>query len=122
MQIPLYERCITPMCGRMVCVVLKDGTRHIGRLSLCREGKVYLNGGEHHHAESGSSDSNLSKSTKSKKNKKKSKLEVKEANANTTSLGYGPYGGPYGPYGRYGFGAPLSFDLGLIALLFLLFI
>lgn len=119
MQIPLYERCITPMCGRMVCVVLNDGTRHIGRLSSCRDGKVYLNGGEHGHAENSAFDSSQPKSKKSKKNKKMAKPEVKEANANASGFGYGPYGGPYG--GNH-FGAPLAFDLGLIALLFLLFI
>lgn len=117
MRIPLYEHCILPMCGRMVCVVLKDGTHHVGRLSACRDGRIYLNGGENKHSEHHASDSSLPNSSKSKKGKKKSKPEVKEVNA--SGFGYGPYGGPYG---GYAFGAPFAFDLGLIALLFLLFI
>lgn len=119
MQIPLYERCIIPMCGRMVCVVLKDGTHHVGRLSSCRDGKIYLNEGQHQHSEHSASECSAPKTSKSKKSKKKSKLSPKDVTASGFG-GYGPYGRPYG--GGFGFGDPLAFDLGLIALLFLLFI
>jgi hypothetical protein len=40
---PLNEETIKTYSGNVVCVVLNDGTRHIGRLSACRSGKIYLN-------------------------------------------------------------------------------
>ncbi|BFH12063.1 hypothetical protein WJ0W_000324 [Paenibacillus melissococcoides] len=41
--IPLDEEVIRSHCGRIVCAVTHDGRRFIGRLSLCRDGKIILN-------------------------------------------------------------------------------
>lgn len=41
--IPLDEEVIRSHCGRIVCAVTHDGRQFIGRLSLCRNGKIILN-------------------------------------------------------------------------------
>lgn len=41
--IPLDEEVIRSHCGRIVCAVTHDGRQFIGRLSLCRDGKIILN-------------------------------------------------------------------------------
>jgi hypothetical protein len=40
----LNEKQLLPLCGLPVCVVMKDGTRHFGVLTSCRDGKLVLNG------------------------------------------------------------------------------
>ncbi|PZM67033.1 hypothetical protein [Paenibacillus dendritiformis] len=41
--IPLDEEVIRSHRGRIVCAVTHDGRRFIGRLSVCRDGKIILN-------------------------------------------------------------------------------
>ncbi|MNZ59228.1 hypothetical protein D3C78_772590 [compost metagenome] len=40
---PLREDTIQPFCGMPVCVIMHDGSRHVGILSSCKDGKVMLN-------------------------------------------------------------------------------
>ncbi|BFH67058.1 MAG: hypothetical protein E6230_05600 [Paenibacillus dendritiformis] len=46
--IPLDEEIIRSHRGRIVCAVTHDGRRFIGRLSVCRDGKIILNEEEVH--------------------------------------------------------------------------
>ncbi|ALS29576.1 hypothetical protein IJ21_41920 [Paenibacillus sp. 32O-W] len=96
-----------------VCVVLKDGSRHVGILTDCSDGKVILNGGPAGPVTHSTSRPLQQKDDRqrSKKGKRKAVPELKQT-ANTQALGYGPYGGFFG--GR------LIFDLALISFLFLL--
>ncbi|KZE74668.1 hypothetical protein AV545_13145 [Paenibacillus jamilae] len=41
---PVNEASVAPHGGRMVCAIMRDGTRHIGILSGCSKGKLMLNG------------------------------------------------------------------------------
>ncbi|MFS8215220.1 hypothetical protein [Paenibacillus polymyxa] len=41
---PVNEANVAPHGGRLVCAVMRDGTRHIGILSGCSKGKLMLNG------------------------------------------------------------------------------
>ena len=120
--VPLHEDFMSRCCGRHVCIVMKDGQRHIGRLTAVRDGKVYLNGGEQELGSSYGSKTSDAPKKRKKKNAKTAKPDPVsvESDAKAAGLfGPGPYGGPYGPYGP-GFGGPLALDFGLIALLFLL--
>jgi len=40
------EKVLQPYCGAMVCVIRKDGTRTIGRMTACGAGRLVLNGEE----------------------------------------------------------------------------
>ena len=40
------EKVLQPYCGAAVCVIMKDGTRKIGRLTACGAGRLVLNGEE----------------------------------------------------------------------------
>ena len=38
------ENKLLPYCGHSVCLLMKDGTRKLGRMTACRRGSVILNG------------------------------------------------------------------------------
>ncbi|WP_239618611.1 hypothetical protein [Cohnella mopanensis] len=38
------EDSLQPLCGRAVCVILNDGTRHTGILTSCSPSTIVLNG------------------------------------------------------------------------------
>lgn len=114
---PLHEENIQRFCGLPVCVVMLDGTRHIGVLSHCGSGRVTLNGEEGisytSEAEAVKAQPKKEKGKKSTKNK-----EAKQPEAQTQSYPYDP--NYYGPGPFFPFGGVLGLDLALIAFLFLL--
>lgn len=122
--LPLSEERISQFCGNMVCVILKDGTRHVGVLSSCKNGKVTLNDHPENpttHQYESPAESGPAKPAKKKSRKPKSKagtvsLSTEDAQTKT----YGPYR-PY-PYGYpfYPFGGLVAFELAAIAFLLLL--
>ncbi|QJC51229.1 hypothetical protein HGI30_06490 [Paenibacillus albicereus] len=136
---PLHEDHIKQFCGMPVCMILKDGTRHVGTLTACRDGHVFLNGGEDYHdrrfASAGISAAKPASKNKGKKGKAV-KAADKEPEAHTQAFPfrpgypYGPGGaqeaapgfghpGGYPPYG-YGFGWGPAIGVSLAALAFLL--
>ncbi|EXX84811.1 hypothetical protein BG53_10370 [Paenibacillus darwinianus] len=112
---PLHEDRIGPLCGNVVCIVMKDGTEHVGVLTGCRGGRLYLNGDPKGMAGSPKIRGSRAQSRTSKPNKTAQGKHT-ASTAFTRAAGYGPgyYPGPY-----YPFGAALAVDLALIALLFL---
>ncbi|WP_195575707.1 hypothetical protein [Paenibacillus sp. 1001270B_150601_E10] len=126
-EIPLNEQIISQFCGRPVCVITQDGTRYIGQLSRCSQGKLVLNEQSHAAgtATGGHTDKVEERVPKKGKKSTKHKSKASTAPAATTNSEYGPYGGyppPY-PYTPYPFFGPrVELDLALITLLFLLFI
>jgi len=38
------EKRLLPYCGMPVCLLMKDGSRIVGRMTACRKGAVILNG------------------------------------------------------------------------------
>lgn len=114
---PLHEDHISRFCGYLVCAVMKDGTRHIGVLSRCRNGELVLNEASPEHDGSYTGTTHTAK-LKSGKKQKKGKPGVQ-----TSAYPYGGYGYPgygYSPYGYGGYGPPVLLDLALLAFLFLL--
>ncbi|WP_028612213.1 hypothetical protein [Paenibacillus harenae] len=115
---PLREDVIHQFCGMPVCVIMNDGTRHVGILSSCRNGKVLLNA-----ETSGGAEAVLAKvqpqavkKKKGAKGKKGSDLNTEKAH--TQAYLDDPY--YYGPGSYYPWGGALALDLALIAFLFLL--
>ncbi|OAZ46761.1 hypothetical protein [Paenibacillus polymyxa] len=145
---PVNEANVAPHGGRMVCAVMRDGTRHIGILSGCSKGKLMLNGYPSSFPDSlyAGSYSNKGKQKakkisskmqkKNSKNKARSSAKLNSFNRPPDELlnPYFPYNvgafdsngnrgygnGRAGYRGRYGYGAGLALDLALIAFLFLL--
>ncbi|MBD2867848.1 hypothetical protein [Paenibacillus arenilitoris] len=116
-RVPLREDIVHQLCGLPVCVVMNDGTRHVGILSSCEGGRLVLN------AHLGGEEAKLAKVQPQDKKKKKGGKGKKEehasegqAQAQTQAYPYDPYG--YGGY--YPWGGALALDFALIALLFLL--
>jgi hypothetical protein len=101
----------------MVCVVTKEGARHIGILTSCRSGKVYLN--EQPASSSASQgDKTYLQGKAKKKGAKTGKITSAQSAAETaqTKVWGNPYGyGPYSPFAEV-----VAFDLAAIAFLFLL--
>ncbi|MFX3632298.1 MAG: hypothetical protein ACE3L7_22270 [Candidatus Pristimantibacillus sp.] len=111
---PLNEEVIQQFCGMPVCAIMQDGSRHVGILSYCRNGRIMLNDeGKGPEAEM------LKTETKPKKNKAgkkgKGKLE-KEPAVQTQAYPYDPY--YYNP--NLPFGGALALDLAPVAYLFLI--
>ncbi|WP_339279688.1 hypothetical protein NYE40_07255 [Paenibacillus sp. FSL W8-1187] len=111
---PLHEDHIKQFCGMPVCMILKDGTRHVGMLTACRDGHIFLNGGEEHHdrrfLSAGISAAKTAKPPKVKGKKvKAAKSADTEPEAHTQAFPFRP-GYPYGPGaaegGAQGFGYP----------------
>ncbi|MFC4102231.1 hypothetical protein [Paenibacillus xanthanilyticus] len=129
---PLHEERINMFCGMPVCIITKEGTRHIGILSHCRGGRVTLNGDQAGPAVSSETPGGNEKKSKGKQAKKGKKTEAKKtapapAKAEIQAYpfdpfypypGPGPYSGPYRPHNP--FGEAFAIDLSLIAYLFLL--
>jgi len=124
---PLNEERIRPFCGNLVCVLMKDGTRHVGVLSSCGKGRIILNGelegagagpGGKLHLKERRPREKRSASV-SRKRGSKGKKAAPTAETQAYPFGYGGGAGFYGP--RYPLGAKLVLDLALIAFLFLLF-
>lgn len=124
-EIPLNEQIISQFCGRPVCVIMQDGTRYIGQLSRCSQGKLVLNEQSQAVGSGGHTDKVEERVPKKGKKSTKHKSKPSAAPAATTNSEYGPYGcypPPY-PYPPYPFFGPrVELDLALITLLFLLFI
>ncbi|MGU3473995.1 hypothetical protein ACLBWT_22955 [Paenibacillus sp. D51F] len=124
----MHEEHVKRFCGMPVCAILKDGTRHMGILTACHGGRVYLNGGEELHKRQQQGIGILGKPAKGKAKKSKAskpeKEQVLEQEVHTQAYPYGP--GPYGgrgPYGYgygYGYGAAVGVDLALLAFLLLI--
>ncbi|EFM11795.1 conserved hypothetical protein [Paenibacillus curdlanolyticus YK9] len=123
---PLHEDHVSRFCGLPVCIVTKDGKRHVGVLSNCRGGRVMLNGDPSHHSGPNAyldhhDSSELAKNKKGKQHKKNKKAYAQEEQqqVQTKDYGYDDYG--YGGgYGYNPWGTAFAIDLSLIAFLFLL--
>ncbi|WP_042164503.1 hypothetical protein [Paenibacillus gorillae] len=113
---PLREEVIANFCGLPVCVIMRDGMRHVGVLSHCGNGRLTLNGQEGEVETA--AEVNQTKPGKQKKGKGKSskaaaaKMETVQAQA----YPYDPYA--YNPL--FPFGGKIALDLALVAFLFLL--
>ncbi|ANE45107.1 hypothetical protein SY83_00630 [Paenibacillus swuensis] len=128
---PLCEEVVNPHCGQMVCVMMKDGSRHVGVLSRLHNGQVILNDFDSPAAitQVQAPKKKIGKKAKNSKAANPSKSTPLQA---TTSgfggpfgYGYGPgyggFGGGFGGYGYgFGFGSRLAFDIAAIAFLLLL--
>lgn len=133
--IPLDEEVIRSHCGRIVCAVTHDGRQFIGRLSVCRDGKIILNEEEVPEAVAPIREEECEPKKKRHKRRAKHvkrpckpvKRPCKPCHRKKGSVkslqSYGAFPTPYpSPYpGSYGRGR-IELDLSLIALLFLLFI
>lgn len=98
---PIQAEYCKPLIGQPVCIVLHDGTEHIGLVSRLEGGKIILN-------DTPGIDISTSKRAKKK--------PVKKARKNAAAVS--AWGYPAFPF----FGPRLALDLASIALLFLLFI
>src|SRR3569832_398719 len=91
---PLHEDHVSRYCGLPVCIVTKDGRRHVGVLSNCRGGRVMLNGdssqhsGPHAYLDHHES-SELSKNKKGKQHKKNKKAYAQEEPQQVQTKDYG---------------------------------
>ncbi|WP_181438891.1 hypothetical protein [Paenibacillus sambharensis] len=121
---PLTEERIRGFCGNLVCVVMQDGTRHVGVLSTCGGGKLTLNG-DAAPVTRGQSAGTLKKSSRlsgqgTRKARKKKRSGKKSGSAQTLAYPYGYGYSGYGYPGAYPYGAgAVTLDLALIALLLL---
>ncbi|MCQ6559203.1 hypothetical protein [Paenibacillus mendelii] len=117
---PLHEEHINRFCGMPVCIVTKEGERHVGVISRSVGGRLYLNEGPEESGNAPAShethgDTPYLQGKESKKGRKSKKNEpVKKAEKAETKA----Y--PYAPYPYYPFGGAFAIDLALIAFLFLL--
>lgn len=129
---PLTEEHLDRFRGQLVCVVMQDGTRHVGILSRCRGGRIVLNeeAGDYgdvagHQAEDGEKRRSRRQGGR-KRGRKANAAQPETARAAAFGSGgwtgppeYGPWSGGYRPpYGL--FGPRLLLDLALIALVFLI--
>ncbi|MFB9324892.1 hypothetical protein ACFFSY_02910 [Paenibacillus aurantiacus] len=130
---PLHEERINMFCGMPVCIITKEGTRHIGILSHCRGGLVTLNADQIGPAISSEKPTSEEKKAKGKNAKKGKKAETKAAVAPPAKAEIQAYPfDPLDPFYRYPepgpytyrpynpFGEAFAIDLSLIAFLFLL--
>lgn len=111
---PLQEEVVQQFCGMPVCAIMQDGSRHVGILSYCRNGRLMLNDEDKGpEAEMLKAEPKLKKNKAGKKGKGKSE---KQPVVQTQAYPYDPY--YYNPYLPYG--GALALDLALVAFLFLL--
>lgn len=84
---PLHEDHVSRFCGLPVCIVTKDGKRHVGVLSNCRGGRVMLNGDPSHHSGPNAyldhHDSSELAKTKRKQHKKTKSIRARGAAASS---------------------------------------
>ncbi|WP_127491053.1 hypothetical protein [Paenibacillus glycanilyticus] len=122
---PLEEDIVSRYCGMPVYIIMKDGSRHIGRLSKCKGGKLTLNGDPNvSDADEPEAVPDKSSSKKSKKNSKskfqqQAKSSKPEQPVQTQSYPFDPY--YYEPRPYYPFRDLITLDFALVAFLFLLF-
>lgn len=119
---PLHEEVVKRYCGYPVGVIMNDGTRHVGILSACGNGKVMLNAGP------GEAEAMLnqiqpaqkavSKKKKGGKGKQEEPHKSSKSQAQTQAYPYDPY--YYGQQYYNPWGGALTLDFALIAFLFLL--
>jgi hypothetical protein len=119
---PLTEENLDQFRGQLVCVVMKDGTRHVGVLSRCRGGRLVLNDfddGNYGEIAGRQADAEAKRRSRRRSGSRK---RDKPAEETARASGFvGEWGAPYGPYGPYGFfGSRLLLDLALIALVLLI--
>jgi hypothetical protein len=115
---PLQEEHVKNFCGNVVCIVTKEGTRHIGIMSSCRGGKVYLNE-QPVSSSTSQGDKTYLQGKAKKKGAKLAKVTSEQAAAEQAQTKV--WGNPYYGYGPYSpFGEVLAFELAAIAFLFLL--
>lgn len=120
---PLTTERIQPFCGNIVCVLMQDGTRHVGILSSCDKGRIILNddlegAGKLYVNQRSGSESKAAAG--SKKRGRKTKKTAPTAETSAFPFGYPGQGYYPGFYPRYPFGGRRVLDLALIALLFLI--
>lgn len=125
---PLSEENLNQFTGQLVCVVMQDGTRHVGVLSRCGKGRLLLNDGaaeegalELEQAETGSKKS-AGKRGSRRKNNGKSTSSHQPGEAYTAAYPFGGLAGgyPYAPQYPGFFGPRVWLDLALIALVLLI--
>lgn len=121
---PLTEEHLDQFRGQLVCVVMKDGTRHVGVLSRCRGGRLVLNDfddGDYGKIAGRRDDAEEKRRPRRRSGSRK---RAKPAGETARASGFvGEWGAPYGPYGPYPygfFGPRLLLDLALIALVLLI--
>ena len=130
---PLKEENLDQFRGQLVCVIMKDGTRHIGVLGGCRGGRLVLNedAPEAYGSVAGQRDEEEGKRRPrrragGRKGRGRSAGKTAQATAFASGGWYGPhvpYDGPFSggfrpPYGY--FGPRTLLDLALIALVLLI--
>lgn len=116
---PLHEEVVKHYCGYPVCIIMNDGSRHVGILSACGSGNVMLNAGP------GEAEAMINqiqpKVSKKKKEGNSKKTEVhKSGKAQAMTQAYPYDSNYYGPQYYNPWGGPLILSLALIAFLFLL--
>jgi len=118
---PLHEEHINRFCGMPVCIVTKEGHRHVGILTSCKDGRLALNEGHGFDEEElTTSSTKVAKSSGKRGKNKKSSAVMETTKVDTKHFApyppqqFQPY--PYNPWRR-----PFFIDLALIAFLFLLF-
>jgi len=127
---PLTEENLNQFCGQPVCVVMKDGTRHVGILSRCRGGRLVLNDDapEAYGSAAGQHEAEGKRRSRRRAGSRKNG-GTSAGKAQASAFGsfgwYGPpgYDGPFSggyrpPYGF--FGPRILLDLALIALVLLI--
>jgi len=117
---PLHEEHIHRLRGMPVCIVTKDGERHVGIVSRCVGGRLYLNEGPEElgdgpvtHETHGDMPYLQGKESKKGRKSKKNEPVKKAEKAETQAY-------PYAPYRYSPFGGAFAIDLATIAFLFLL--
>lgn len=112
---PLSPEVLKSHCGKMVCVVMKDGRRIVGRLKDCNHSCIFVSDERRNQYRScrayKSSVLETNNKTETTKKKKKRKPNVK-------IKGFYPYGYGYG--GGWGAGWGWALGLTALALLFLI--
>lgn len=106
---PVSEETCRPHYGKPVCVILRDGTEVVGILSRVHEGNLILN------EETGIDKADTMRVRNGKTRPAKGKGKKTAGTAAKANVNAVPFFGP-----GLGFGGPVTLDLGLIALLFLL--
>jgi hypothetical protein len=118
---PLTEEHLDRFRGQLVCVVMKDGTRHVGVLSRCRGGRLVLNEEAGSGEDGADQQVEASGKRRSRRRSGSRKRSGKPAEAYAAGFGRGEWAGPpfYGPPHGF-FGPRLLLDLALIALVLLI--
>lgn len=129
---PLTEEHLDRYRGQLVCVVMQDGTRHVGVLSRCRGGRLVLNDDEAYPEGDGLQAEAAGRRSGRRRTRRKRTPRLQQgsavSDADAFAAGYaggpdgfhGPYSGGYRPVPYRPFGPRLLLDLALIALVLLI--